>query len=89
MLKLMEDLEFKRTSDDFQKILKADMERIRRSDAVFERPDKTRKLYEMDRKQCEQLLRENVTKNCKQAPAETYETVNVAAKVNPQSRRLN
>lgn len=80
MLKLIDDLEFRNTSDDFQRTLRVDMEKIKRSDAVFVPSDKTRNLYEMDRNQYEKLLRENVTKHYKRAPAETYETINVAAK---------
>ena len=65
MLKLIDDLEFKKSNDDFQKTLKADMRRIKKSDAVFVQSDKTRNLYEIDRKQYEKLLHENVTKHYK------------------------
>ena len=80
MLKLIDDLEFKKTNDDFQKTLKADMRRIKKSDAVFVQSDKTRNLYEVDRKQYEKLLHENVTKHYKRAPPDAYKSINAAAK---------
>lgn len=79
MLKLVENVEFRKMSDDFQKMLKSDVDRIRKSDAVFVPADKTRNLYEIDRQRYEKLLRDNVTKNYKHAPQGTYDAVNSEA----------
>ena len=56
-----------------------DMERIRKSDAVFIPADKTNNLYKMDREQYKKLLRENITKHYKLAPADAYSRINTEA----------
>ena len=44
MLKLIEELEFTTPNDDFQRTLKSDIDRIKKSNAVFVPADKTRHL---------------------------------------------
>ena len=79
MLRLIENLEFRRTNDKFQKRLKSDIDNIRNSDAVFVPADKTKNLYEMDTQRYRKLLHENVTKHYKHAPRGTYNSVNSEA----------
>ena len=79
MLKLFDEVEFITVSNNFQKRLRADIESIRKSDAVFIPADKTRNPYKMGREQYDKLLRENITKHYKLAPADAYSTITVKA----------
>ena len=79
LLRLIEDLEFQRSKDNFQTALKTDVDRIRKSEAVFVPADKTRNLYEMDSLLYEKLLHENVTKHYRHAPEEAYSEINAEA----------
>ena len=87
MLKLIDEVEFTTVNDDFQKRLRADIESIRNSDAVFVPADKTRNLYKMGREQYDKLLRENITKHYKLAPADAYSSITVEAQ--GIARKLN
>ena len=81
MLKMVQNVRFRGSgSDDFQKTLRKDAQRIRRSNDVFVPADKSRNLYKVKREQYEKLLQENVTKHYKVAPENSFDDVNVEAK---------
>ena len=76
LLKVIENVEFKcRDLNSFQKTLRSDMQRIKKSNAVFVPSDKTRNLYAMEKDHYEKVLRDNVTKCYKHAPKGTYDNV--------------
>ena len=82
LLKVIENVEFKcRDLNSFQKTLRSDMQRIKKSNAVFVPSDKTiaRNLYEMEIDHYE-VLRDNVTKRYKHAPMGTHNNVNTTAR---------
>ena len=79
MQKLIENVEFRKTGDEFQRKLKADLDRIRKTDAVFIPADKTGNLYEMDTDLYNKLLNDNVTKMYKSADEDAYDLVNAGA----------
>ena len=79
LLKLIEELEFRKIDDTFQTTLKADINKIKNSDAVFVPADKSRNLYQMSKERYTKLLRENVTKHYRHAPAETCDVINTEA----------
>ena len=79
VLKLIENLEFRRTNDHFQERLRTDIDNIKKSNNVFVPADKTKNLYEMDKQRYEKLLHENITKHYKHAPEGTYHVVNSEA----------
>lgn len=80
MTKLIEDLEFTSMDDDFQRTLRNDTDKIRNSATVFVPADKTHNLYEMETRQYDKLLRENITKHYKRAPAKAYDLINTEAR---------
>ena len=80
MMKLIENLEFRRTNDEFQEKLKNDIKRIKSSNAVFVPADKTKNLYEMDAGLYNKLLDDNITKHYQAAPDDAYHMVNTSAK---------
>ena len=91
MQKLVENLEFRKTGDKFQRKLKNDLDRIKKTNAVFIPADKTRNLYEVDAALYNKLLGENVTKLYKSADEDAYDLVNsgaqkIATKLNVADR---
>ena len=60
MLKMIENIRFRKVTDQFQSKLKADITKIRSSDKMLIPADKTRNLYEVDRHLYKKLLRENL-----------------------------
>ena len=80
LLKMIEDLRFRNTSNALQKQLRQDIEKIKGSKDVIVPADKTRNLYAVNKTQYEKLLRENITKAYKLAPACTHDDINKEAK---------
>ena len=72
-------MEFRKINDTFQTTLKADIDKIKNSDAVFVPADKSRNLYQMSKERYTKLLHENVTKHYRHAPAETCDVINTEA----------
>ena len=76
MAKLIQNLEFRKICDDFQRQLRADAKRIMSSSALFVPADKSRNLYEVGKDQYTKLLHDNVTKHYRHAPSGTYDEIN-------------
>ena len=76
LLKIIEDLQFRKTSNELQERLRQDTERIKKSKDVIVPADKTRNLYAVGKTRYEKLLCENITKAYKPAPARTYDEIN-------------
>ena len=81
LLKMIESVQSRRVSDDFQKRLRKDTERIQTCKDVIVHADKTRNLYTVSKEEYNKLLRNNITKNYKPAPARTYDNINREAQV--------
>ena len=75
-VKLIENIQFRRTRDRFQKILQKDAAYIRGSQDIFMPADKTRNLYRVGKTQYEKLLRENITKHYRAAEEDAYDEIN-------------
>ena len=81
LLKMIERVQFRKVTDDFQNKLREDIDTIRKSKDVIVRGDKTRNFYAVTEDQYEKLLTNNITKNYRSAPvpAGTYNTINQEA----------
>ena len=80
MLKMIEGITFRKSNDNFQKLLSADIKRIKQSDKMFVPADKTQNYYQVSKDQYEKLLKENITKTYKKASPNTYDEINMDAK---------
>ena len=80
LVRMIDSIEFRNISNPFQDTLRRDISRIKNSDRMFVRADKTRNIYEMTTDQYEKLLHENITKHYKAAPEEAYSNINNEAK---------
>ena len=60
--------------------LKADVERINKSDKIFMLADKTINIYETDPDLYEKMLRDNITDQYKKAPPTTESDITTEAK---------
>ena len=80
MLKLIENIKFRKVSDPFQSQLRKDMRRIRQSPDLIVKADKTRNLYLVSMTQYEKLLRDNITRNYKPAEDHMLRDINKEAK---------
>ena len=67
LLKMIENIEFKATSNEFLNTLKADIRYIKNSEKVFVQADKTQNFYEMSKDEYNKILTENITKTYKKA----------------------
>ena len=76
MVKLMENVEFKKSYERFQNTLNRDITYIRGFQAVFVPADKTRNLYRLKKEQYEKLLRENITRHYRSADEDAYDDIN-------------
>ena len=79
MAKLIQNLEFRKICDDFQKQLRADAKTITSSSALLVPPDKSRNLYGVGKDQYTKLVHDNVTKHYRHAPSGTYDETNTEA----------
>ena len=80
LVRMIENIEFRRVSDPFQNTLRKDVERIKNTNEIFVRADKTRNLYSMPKTYYAKLRHDNVTKNYKSGPDHIYDTINAEAK---------
>ena len=74
--KMLENIKFRRYSDEFINQLEDDKKRIRTSPNVFIPADKTRNMYEMSAADYDKLLTENVTKTYRLADDNTANDIN-------------
>ena len=89
LLRMVESVEFKRTTDSFQRRLEDDIAHIRESSDIFVAADKTRTMYAVNKDRYEKMMHDNVTKNYKQAPEETYDDISVEARNIANARGLD
>lgn len=80
MYRMIETLEFRHATNDLQAQMKMDLESIKASGEVIVNADKTRNLYKMPKESYRKLVHDNVTKNYKLAPHNTYDEINSEAK---------
>ena len=80
LLDLFDSIQFRNTSDDFQKKLKHDISTIHKSDKVYVFADKTTNIYSMPPDLHNKLLLENVTKTYQKAPTLLEAGINHEAK---------
>ena len=79
LLKMIEDVQFRNTTNNLQQRLRKDSEKIKKSKDIIVPADKTRNLYTVNKAQYDKLLRDNITKSYKPAPAQTYDEINYEA----------
>ena len=79
MGKMIQNISFKTVRDDFQDMLKRDVAKIKSSQSVFVRADKTRNLYELGKDRYERLVTENITRHYKTVGEDTYGEINTEA----------
>ena len=79
MEKMIQNISFKTVRDDFQDMLKRDVAKIKSSQSVFVRADKTRNLYELGKDRYEKLVMENITRHYKTVGEDTYGEINTEA----------
>lgn len=89
LLKMVETIQFRKTTNEFQQRLRKDVERIRQSKDVIVPADKTRNLYAVRKDQYEKLLQNNITKNYKTAEPQTYIDINREAQGVAQDLELS
>ena len=79
MLEMIENLRFRKVSNQFQDKLKGDITNIKNSTKLLIPADKTRNLYEMDQSLCDKLLQENITKSYETTTRKTVDGINTEA----------
>ena len=80
LLNLARNLQFKNTSNQFQKELKSDVVRIKNDQNVLVFADKTNNMYRLSKQEHEKLLKENISKTYKKAPPKLEHSINLEAK---------
>ena len=80
LLNMIKHIQFKNTQDDFQDQLRKDINRINNSSKAFIPADKTTNYYELDKKQHDQLLKNNITATYKKANESTIHEINNEAR---------
>ena len=79
-LQMIENVQFHKTSNEFQKQLKEDIKTVTNSNRLFISADKTRDMCKVERNQYLKLLQDNASKHYKTAPDGLYEEINRTAK---------
>ena len=82
LLKMIENIEFRKTSNEFSNTLKADIRYIKNSEKVFVPADKTQNFYEMSKDDYNKILTENITKSYKKASHD------VPSKITKEAKKL-
>ena len=77
---LINDIQFRKVTDDFQNMINRDAGDIKKLDKLLVPADKSSNLYSLSREQYDKLLRENVTKTYKKADGGTMKRINKEAK---------
>ena len=76
----MQNVRFKRISNNFQDQMKADTEPIKRSKNIYIFADKTNNLYETDVKNYNKLRTNNISKSYKKLDSSIFNKINKEAK---------
>ena len=79
-LDMIPNIKFRSVKDTFQKKLKEDIPKIKRSPNVFVFADKTSNIYEMPEQRHKKLFHDNVTKTYKKAPPKLETSIKLEAK---------
>ena len=77
---MIENIKFRKVTDNFQKKLKTDIQTLKKSEKLYIPADKTRNFYKLDNSEYQKLLRENITKSYKLAGDNVYNTINAEAR---------
>ena len=80
LVDMVRNIKFRKITNPFQRQMYENMETIRTSNKSFIQADKTRHLYELDKKTHDKLLQENITKSYKKCSNNTYNEINSEAK---------
>ena len=88
-MRMIEEMRFRNTTNRFQKRLKEDIRKIRKSKNIIIPADKTRNMYEVSEQQYEKLLTNNITKNYKLTQPKTYNSINQEAKEIAQRMKID
>ncbi|PIK38109.1 hypothetical protein BSL78_25061 [Apostichopus japonicus] len=82
LLRMIENVKFKKVTNQFQDKLRKDVSRIKKSTKLLIPADKTRNMYEIDTQLHEKLLRQHITKN--------YQTTSMAPvnRINAEARTI-
>ena len=80
ILMMIENIEFRRVSDEFLKKLDEDIRNINSSEKMFVPADKTQNFYQTDKYTYDKILTENVTKTYKKSSTTLPNKINTEAK---------
>ena len=80
ILTMIENIEFRRVSDEFLKKLDEDIRKINSSEKIFVPADKTQNFYQIDKYTYDKILTENVTKTYKKSSTTLPNKINMEAK---------
>ena len=76
MLNIVQNIEFKNTNKPFQNQLHKDTQNIKNDRNLFVAADKTTNFYKLEPDQYNKLLKQNITKDYKKAPATAEDIIN-------------
>ena len=80
LLKMIENIEFRQTNNEFQNILMQDLKKIKETPEAYISADKTNNFYKMSKDEYNKVLVENVTKTYKKSSKEFPKSINREAK---------
>ena len=76
----MASLKFRKLNDSFQEKMKSDISEIKLSPNVFIFPDKTSNIYKEAPRECNKLLKDNITKFYKKSTYHLEKAINMEVK---------
>ena len=80
MIRIIQNITFKRTQSQFQQDLKKDIASVKNENCLFVKADKTTNFYKLDVPEYKRLLEANITKTYKKADKKQLNTMNEEAK---------
>ena len=80
VINLIKNIKFRRCNNTFQKTLKDDIDRIKKSDKIIVKADKTSNLYLLSKDEYKKLLTENISDNYKISDKDIVDNINEKAK---------
>ena len=80
LVDMVNNIQFRKTQDEFQTQLNKDIQRIKSSTKAFIPADKTTNLYELDKTQHEKLVQNSITTTHKKASKGIFHSINQEAK---------
>ena len=93
LIGLVQKLNFKRNTNDFQNRMRQDVQQIKRSDKLYVPADKTTNMYKVDKEEYGRILQNSVTATYKKADDNIKNTINYSGrkilKDNPIIQRMN